>query len=263
MIVDLPAPKLRSADHPDETPLDFAREWVDFFDPADAERLIRADLTFLLSNWQCVYGSGCQGIISGQAEHGCCSHGAFFTDADDQARVKNAVKSLTRETWQNYVRGFDNWTEWDVVDDENEEQRRTALVDGACIFLNRAGFAGGEGCALHNLAGRAGLHPLELKPDVCWQLPIRREEDWQERPDGTQILVTVLTEFDRRAWGEGGHDLNWWCTSSPSAHTGIEPVYVSYRPELEALIGLAAYEELAKLCKARKDSGMLAPHPAG
>ena len=64
------------------------------------------------------------------------------------------------------------------------------------------------------------MHPLEYKPDVCWQLPVRRDQEWTKRPDGTKILVTVLAEFDRRGWGEGGHDLHWWCTSSPEAHVG-------------------------------------------
>ena len=76
-----------------------------------------------------------------------------------------------------------------------------------CVFLNDADFAGGGGCALHGQALRDGVHPLEYKPDVCWQLPVRRDQDWTKRPDGTKILVTTLTEFDRRGWGEGGHDL--------------------------------------------------------
>ena len=53
---------------------------------------------------------------------------------------------------------------------------RTRLVDGACVFLNRPGFPGGTGCALHRMALREGLHPLLTKPDVCWQLPVRREQ---------------------------------------------------------------------------------------
>jgi hypothetical protein len=77
------------------------------------------------------------------------------------------------------------------------------------------------------------------------------------------VLLSVLGEFDRRGWGEGGHDLHWWCTSSPEAHTGGEPLFQSYRPELIALIGHQAYDELAGLCTARLSSGpLVAPHPA-
>ena len=70
-----------------EVDLDFPREWIEFTDPADPKHLIRADLTWLLSRWTCIFGTGCHGIIAGRADDGCCSHGAFFTDADDEKRV--------------------------------------------------------------------------------------------------------------------------------------------------------------------------------
>lgn len=130
------------------------------------------------------------------------------------------------------------------------------------MFLNDADFAGGGGCALHAQALRDGVHPLEYKPDVCWQLPIRRDQDWVKRPDNSKVLVSTLSEFDRRGWGAGGHDLDWWCTSSTDAHVGTEPMYLSYSPELTALIGAAAYERLAELCATRTKQGMIAPHPA-
>src|ERR1019366_4384887 len=43
-----------------------------------------------------------------------------------------------------------------------------------CIFQNRPGFPAGAGCALHQHARLRGLEPHTVKPDVCWQLPIRR-----------------------------------------------------------------------------------------
>jgi hypothetical protein len=246
-----------------EVPLDFPREWIEFPDPADPEHLIRADLTWLLSRWSCVFGRTCHGIIAGRSADGCCSHGAFFTDADDEKRVRGAVKRLTPRTWQHYRRGFKNYTEMDSVDGE-APARRTATrgEDGPCVFLNDPDFPGGGGCALHAQALRDGVHPLEYKPDVCWQLPIRRDQDWVTRPDGTKVLVSTLGEFDRRGWGAGGHDLDWWCTSSPEAHVGTEPMYVSYEPELTALIGKAAYARLAAFCAERARRGLVAPHPA-
>src|SRR5262249_44526300 len=42
-----------------EMDLDFAREWIDFPDPADEEHWIRADLTWLCSRWTCIFGKGC------------------------------------------------------------------------------------------------------------------------------------------------------------------------------------------------------------
>ena len=54
-----------------------------------------------------------------------------------------------------------------------------------------------------------------MKPEVCWQLPIRRIDDEQE--DGG---VTRLTEFARDGWGEGGDDFAWWCTEAPESVRG-------------------------------------------
>ncbi|MGX7677598.1 hypothetical protein ACSMXN_01730 [Jatrophihabitans sp. DSM 45814] len=245
-----------------EVSLDFAREWIEFEDPANVEHHIRADLTWLCSRWTCIFGRGCHGVIEGRASDGCCSHGAFFSDMADLKRVKKYARQLTPETWQYYKVGKKKGiTEKDSVGDE-EDRVRTRRVDGACVFLNRPGFEGGEGCSLHALALREGLHPLDTKPEVCWQLPVRREQEWITRTDETKILLSTVTEFDRRGWGEGGHDLYWYCTSAPEAHIGAEPLYVSYAPELAALIGQPAYNELARLCARRLAQGLIAEHPA-
>jgi hypothetical protein len=255
-------------DVPPEVPLDFAREWIEFPDPADPHHVVRADLTWLSSAWTCVFGRGCAGVVEGRPDDGCCSHGAFFTDEDDLARVTAAVADLSDEDWQLAPVGRGAWTE----EDEAEEGRapdeggvrslRTRLVDGACVFLNRPGFPGGTGCALHRMALREGLHPMLTKPDVCWQLPVRRKQEEVERPDGTTVLVSSIGEFDRRGWGPGGHDLHWWCTGSPAAHVSAEPLVVTYEGELTALLGTAAYAELRRLTEERLDRGLVAPHPA-
>ena len=253
----------RVHDVPPEVPLDFAREWVEFPDPSDPHHVVRADLTWLSSAWTCVFGRGCAGVVEGRPDDGCCSHGAFFTDEDDLARVTAAVADLPDEDWQLAPVGRDAWTEEDDADDEGGVRSlRTRLVDGACVFLNRPGFPGGTGCALHRMALREGLHPLTTKPDVCWQLPVRREQQEVERPDGTTVLVSSIGEFDRRGWGPGGHDLHWWCTGSPAAHVSAEPLVVTYEGELTALLGQAAYAELRRLTEERLDRGLVAPHPA-
>jgi pectin methylesterase-like acyl-CoA thioesterase len=61
----------------------------------------------------------------------------------------------------------------------------------------------------------------------------------------------VLGEYDRRGWGEGGHDLDWYCTGNTDAHIGTEPVYISSRDEIVALIGEESYAELKTICDAR------------
>lgn len=237
--------------------LNFAREWVSFPDPTDADHELRADLTWLLSRWTCIFGAGCRGVVAGRPHDGCCTHGAFFTDRDDEQRVRAAARELSAADWQRH--GTKQLVQTDDL--RGSKARRTRLVDGACVFLNRPGFVGGAGCALHTLALRTGRHPLKSKPDVCWQLPISRQIDDIERGDGTTVRVTTITEFDRRAWGEGGADLRWWCTESSETQVGAEPLYIGYAAELNALIGPPAYAELARLCAERLAGRTPARHP--
>ncbi|MPR00481.1 hypothetical protein GB931_21655 [Modestobacter sp. I12A-02628] len=253
-------------DPPEEVPLDFTREWVEFTDPAEPAHLVRADLTWLTSAWTCVYGRGCAGVETGRPDDGCCSHGAFLTDDDDVRRVGAAVAELTPADWQRH--GTAPWVELEEAEDPDDDsddgagEPRTRRADGACVFLNGPDHPGGAGCALHALALRTGRHPLETKPDVCWQLPVRREQEWVDRPDDTRVLRTTVGEFDRRGWGPGGHELHWWCTGAPAAHVSPEPLYDTYAAELTALLGPAAYAELRRLAGSRLDQGLVAPHPA-
>ena len=244
-----------------EVDLDFPREWVEFADPADPEHVVRADLTWLASAWTCIFGRGCAGVVAGRPDDGCCSHGAYLTDDDDRNRVAAAVADLTTEDWQLAAVGSGGWTE-DDDEGDGTTSLKTRVVDGACIFHNRPGFPGGSGCALHRMALRTGVHPLTTKPDVCWQLPVRRAQEHVDRPDGTRVLLSTIGEFDRRGWGAGGHELHWWCTGSPAAHVSPEPLVETYAAELTELLGTAAYTELRRLTELRLDQGLVAAHPA-
>ena len=53
----------------------------------------------------------------------------------------------------------------------------------------------------------------------------------------TSYLEISITEYDRRGWGPGGHDLDWYCSGNPEAHVGREPVYRSNAGELRELMG--------------------------
>src|SRR4051794_9058633 len=57
-------------------PVEDRHEWVSFEDP-DEDRTWVFDVTFLMSKWSCIYGRGCQGVLTGPAPelmHGCCTH---------------------------------------------------------------------------------------------------------------------------------------------------------------------------------------------
>ena len=171
-----------------EVPLDMPRIWVEFPDPEDAGQRFRCDLTWLTSSWMCIYGNGCQGIYADRPDDGCCTLGAHFTEDDDYERVAAVAADLGPDEWQYrdvaYRKGVlrkDSWTE------QEDGATKTKVVDGACIFLNRPGFPSGMGCALHQHAVLQGLPPTSLKPEVCWQLPIRRSYRTVELADADQL----------------------------------------------------------------------------
>jgi len=258
---------------PTEVPLDAARTWLEVPDPAwdpahtpeGPDRVFRADLTWLTSSWTCIFGRGCPGIYADHPDDGCCTMGAHFTDDDDEERVAAFVAELGPEDWQRRPDGETVAREvWVETDDDGARKTRRAR-GGACVLLNDPDFPGGGGCALHGLALRTGREPLETKPDVCWQLPLRRSYRDVERPDGTSYQEVTIAEFDRRGWGPGGHDLDWYCTGAPEAHVGASPVYVSARAELVELVGEAAYEAIAARCAELVGARRLLPlfvHPA-
>ena len=142
-----------------------------------------------------------------------------------------------------------------ISEKDEDDERKTRRVEGSCIFLNRKGyeaegFTGSFGCVLHHLAQKKNIHFVDTKPDVCWQLPLRRSFETREVGE-REYSVTVIGEYERLAWGDGGDDFDWYCTSNTEAHVGSEPVYISNRAELKALMGEGAYAILEKHCDAR------------
>ena len=136
------------------------------------------------------------------------------------------------------------------------------MVDGACVFLNRPGFAGGQRlrAAPDGACGPACTRST-TKPDVCWQLPVRREQEHVDRPDGTRVLVTTLGEFDRRGWGAGRARPALVVHRVAGRARRAEPLVDTYAAELTALLGGPAYAELRRLVELRLDQGLVAPAP--
>ena len=233
-----------------EVDLPFPRASVEFVNPEDADETLRCDLTWLTSRYRCIFGQGCPGIYADSPDTGCCTLGAHFADTDDEQRVAVEVDRLDASLWQHHPGRAVEVDDWVELED-GERKTRVVEVDGqrGCVFSNRPGFAAGAGCALHALALREGREPLETKPDVCWQLPLRRTFREVERPDQTTYTEVAIGEYDRRGWGPGGHDLDWYCSSSTEAHDAADPVYLTHRAELVALMGAGAYAELVGHCE--------------
>jgi hypothetical protein len=205
---------------------------------ADGDVTWRFDTAFLTSRWTCTFGRGCKGILPEPAAalgQGCCSVGAEL-DGDDGPTVAARAGWLDPARFQHHAEAR--------ADGIFRDGTRTAtrVVDGACIFLNRPGFAGGEGCALHLGALDAEESPVDWKPSVCWQLPVK--VDWELRPDGTE--VATVRRWSRADWGDIGRTMAWCCTEEPEAHVGDRPVVASLAEELEAVVGTSVYVELRR-----------------
>lgn len=204
--------------------------------------LWRFEASFLRSNWTCIWGRGCKGILDHPAEHlaqGCCSVGAELTDVDEAMNVAALAATVPAARWQFHDRVDAD----DVFSDATRSN--TKVVDGACIFLNRPGFGGGAGCALHLAALDAGESPIDWKPSVCWQLPVR--VDWAMQPDGVEHAT--VRRWSRADWGDEGETMAWCCTveaDGGEAYSGDVAVVESLAEEIAAITGREVYVELRR-----------------
>jgi hypothetical protein len=235
---------------------DGAHEWISIPDP-DEQRTWMFDATFLLSSWTCIFGQGCQGVLTAPAPEmvqGCCSYGAHFSDDSDVERVEEAAARLEDGEWEFSRRA----ARGGITKTKKDGTTVTRMADGACIFLNRPGFPPGPGCALHQAALARGERPMDWKPEVCWQLPLRRED---LRTDDGHVVSTI-GQWDRRHWGGGGEEFAWWCTESPDAFVGTRPVYLEMAGELEAIVGPKVFRLVRRHLDHRRGGATNLPHPA-
>jgi hypothetical protein len=202
-----------------------SERFEEFVDPVDGTRWT-VDVGFLGSRWTCIWGDGCQGILDTPTEHlghGCCSVGTELLDEDEAMAISAHAALLDHDLFQ--------YAGWAAVNGifEDDRRARTITVDGACVFLNRPGFAGGGGCALHLQALRDGERPIDVKPSVCWQLPLVAEHG----DDGTALL----RRWGRDDRGPDGASMAWCCTEGDNAQAGARTTADDLAVELEALVG--------------------------
>jgi len=210
----------------------------EFVEVSTPDTLWRFDRGFLGSAWTCIWGRGCQGILSEPSEHlaqGCCSVGAEIDGEDEAMNLAALAAAIPPHLFQFGAEAASGGIF------KGPDRANTRVVEGACIFLNRPGFAGGAGCSLHLAALDSGESPTDWKPSVCWQLPIKI--DWTDRGDGGEIAT--VRRWKREDWGDDD-DLAWWCTEAPEAYVGDTPVVDSLREELQAMLGEPVYVELRR-----------------
>jgi len=229
-------------------------EWLTFPAPEDPDRQFRVNVSFLLSNYMCIFGQGCPGSLNKRpdADYGCCERGVTFIDDDDFSHVAEMVGQLTAEDCDNIDHIRDKG--W-YLSSRSGKPYKTRKVGSLCIFGNRTGGAAGKsGCAFHHLAARQGKHHTETKPFICWSVPLNFSSEDPVEPGGLE--TTIVSAFSADAWGatdddeetDGRGHLGWWCIDTPDAYRGALPVYRSFEHELRKGMGSdAAYERMVEL----------------
>jgi hypothetical protein len=209
------------------------------------------DLTFMLSNYRCIWGRGCPDIRLQGSARGCCVEGVEIYRGqgdtpgwEDLAMIRGRVEQMTDEDWQNrHVAlrrgGSDPWGKARF----KRDSVHTRLYRGACVFHNRSDHPAGAGCALHLAALRRGEDPIDWKPQICWQVPLFFDSDPTTRTTTVRASRTV-------DWGGEGI-IDWWCTEQEEAFSADQPVYVSMEAEMRRVCGDPVYAELAAYCRAR------------
>ena len=199
----------------------------------------RFDVAFLRSNWQCTWGRGCLGIgdhPDADSGLGCCSLGAELEDEDEARLISASASTLDPARFEHHAAALEGGVFADG------RRIATRVVAGACVFLNRPGFPGGAGCALHLAAIDAGEPPHEWKPAVCWQLPIH--VDWSDGDAGTE--VATVRPWTRADWGPEGASMAWCCSTDAGAFVGERRAIESLAVELEEIAGHEVFVELRR-----------------
>ena len=206
------------------------------------ETVWRFDRDFLTSHWTCIWGKGCKGINATADEtlgHGCCSLGAELDGIDEARDLSAAAATIPPHLFQFHAEANSG----SVFADESYSATR--VIDGACIFHNRNGFAGGEGCALHLAAEYFDESPTDWKPSVCWQLPIK--VDWEMCDDNVE--VATVRRWSRADWGDHGTKMAWCCTEGSDAYVGESFVIDSLGDELSKMVGTEVFVQLRNRLK--------------
>jgi hypothetical protein len=221
------------------------------------------DVKALTSNYQCIYGRGCQGTTplrgEGPGQHrpadpavgGCCRTTPGYAKAttevgdetatdDSPLRIRPYVEQLQPDEAQHHeqIAAGEWYTE--VLREDGYWDARNAGVAGNCIFLNTEMSNGKTGCALFHLATRLGVDPEQTRPKVCHYTPAAVFVIADPRAGGgRRLLVTLHPPWFGWFAADG-----YFCTSDPAAYSATEPVFRRMASEFSGLLGADVYAAL-------------------
>ena len=141
-----------------------------------------------------------------------------------------------------------------------KDDYRTRLVDDACIFLNRPGFAAGPGCALHLLAMSTGHAPQRREARGVLAAAAAQHRGRTTRTTTTASSTTGSPSSAATAGVKAARSSRGGAPRRPRRSSAREPVYQTMEPELRKMCGDELYEMIAEYLDERLASG---PAPVG
>jgi hypothetical protein len=215
------------------------RQWLEVVDDDDDYWLI--DMTFMLSTYRCTFGDGCPGGWGAESYSGCCATAPFFDDDEDPHRLQQYVDRLKPEHTDNYDEIHKRW----LIERTNDTQLRK--LNGYCIFFNKGAADGTIGCSLHAEAVRVGEDWRDWKPNICWTVPIRVDEE------GNYNTLTAWDRDEHGGWGQKGDGSEgFWCIDDQANYPAVGVrVYESLSNEITRILGADAYKKVAEHCEAQ------------
>ena len=121
-----------------------SREWVTIPIPGKERKQWQIDVTFLMSSWRCIFGQGCQGVLTEPAPEliqGCCSYGAHESEKKVKEKVEKLAKRLGDDEWQFKSIGLKKG----VWANAGKDEWRNGLAQGSVRVPQPPRFRGGSG----------------------------------------------------------------------------------------------------------------------
>lgn len=219
-------------------------------------RRYRVNVSFMMSNWHCIFGQGCPGVLISSAndDAGCCQIGVHL-ERKEIAKLSELVRQMGPEDVDNYEDIQRNGWKYKVKDEGERDSGytyHTRVVEGACVLANRAGGKTGKvGCSLHAFALKTGQDPNDTKPNICWQVPIGVVLSTDEEEEEEVIEIGPTTG---KRWGSNDPNAvgfpGWFCTETPEAFSSDEILYRREESSLRRQMGNDAYDEMCRLLEA-------------
>lgn len=234
----------------------------DWFDFGFEDVHYTVNLSFMVSNYTCVYGRGMCSLRQGvhDTEYrtdigGCCFQGVDL-EPEEVEQMEERISRLTPDivnpkTYER-IQSTGGGLKWNTTKDGERVNVHTRVFDGGCIFANRANEGDKRGCSFHHLAEAEGTEHVDTMPFVCWAYPISVSKfDAHEHPYQEEKHY-VISNMVYEAWGfeeekgESDEFVQAICTEIPDMYIGDRMVYRSYEREIRARIGDGAYERMAE-----------------